>query len=130
MVLSYIDITSTEKNLALKKISIDDVLSNPTYSLENEEAISAILDEKIGDLFEDAFGDDRVLQYYVETDESENPIYLQDIGIAEVEDWESEMSVVYLFNDEQNFARVDDAGNLRVGKLSDGYCTECEIIEK
>ena len=72
MVLSYIDITSTEKNLALKKISIDDVLSNPTYSLENEEAISAILDEKIGDLFEDAFGDDRVLQYYVETDESEN----------------------------------------------------------
>ena len=129
VVLSYIDITSTEKNLALKKISIDDVLSNPTYSLENEEAISAILDEKIGDLFEDAFGDDRVLQYYVETDESENPIYLQDIGIAEVEDWESEMSVVYLFNDEQNFARVDDAGNLRVGKLSDGYCTECEIIE-
>lgn len=129
VVFSYIDITGIEKNLASEKIPIDDVLSDPAYSLENEDTISDILDEKFSTLYQGLSGDDSVLQYYVETDESKNPIYLQDISIEEVEDWEAVISIVYLFNDDQNFAMIDEVGGLSVGKLSDGYCTDCETIE-
>lgn len=127
VVLSYVDITSIEKIFASKKIPIDDILSNPAYSLEDEDAISDIVDDAFNTVYEELYGDNSLLQYYVESAGSGKPIYLQDMSIEELEELDSEMPLVYLFNDGQNFAI--DEGPLIVGTVSDGYCADRKVIE-
>lgn len=123
VVLSYADITSIEKIFASKKIPIDDILSNPAYSLEDEDAISDIVEAAFNAVYED----NKLFQYYVECAGSGKPIYLQDMSIEELDELDSEMPLVYLFNDGQNFAI--DEGSLTVGTVSDGYCTDRKVIE-
>lgn len=126
-VLSYVDITSIEKILTSKKIPIDNILSNPAYNLEDEDAISDIIDDAFSILYKELYEDNRLFQYYVESAGSGKPIYLQDMSIEELEELDSEMPLVYLFNDGQNFAI--DEGSLTVGTVSDGYCTDRKVIE-
>ena len=123
-VLSYVDIASIEKILTSKKVPIDDILSNSAYSLEDEDTIIDLIDDAFSILYKELYEDNRLFQYYVESAGSGKSIYLQDMGIEELD---SEMPLVYLFNDGQNFAI--DEGSLTVGTVSDGYCTDRETIE-
>ncbi|MDO5781675.1 MAG: hypothetical protein Q4P27_04390 [Eubacteriales bacterium] len=72
--------------------------------------------------------DSSLYTFYMEISGSNEPIYLQDMSVENIEYLNMVTPSVYLFNDGQNFA-LDENGLLTVGTLSGASCSGRETIE-